>query len=89
MLCCSRVTLFVSLCAAARAFPPPHPFFIILWKIHRYQAAKVESVIAEGGSSRFRCVISVILFIFSPFINLRISSSLMDVKPCRDLFFFV
>ncbi|XP_060733730.1 eukaryotic translation initiation factor 4 gamma 2b [Tachysurus vachellii] len=34
-------------------FPPPHPFFIILWKIHRYQAAKVESVIAEGGSSRF------------------------------------
>lgn len=60
ILCCSTLTPLMLLCAAARSFPPPHPFFIILWKIHRYQAAKVESVIAEGGSSRFRCVISII-----------------------------
>lgn len=55
---CNAVSACVCVCAAARSFPPPHPFFTILWKIPRYQAAKVESVIAEGGSSRFRCVIS-------------------------------
>ncbi|KAJ8252323.1 hypothetical protein COCON_G00216350 [Conger conger] len=33
-------------------FSPPHPLKIILLKI-RCQAAKVESVIAEGGASRF------------------------------------
>uniref|UniRef100_A0A673IQM7 Eukaryotic translation initiation factor 4 gamma 2 n=1 Tax=Sinocyclocheilus rhinocerous TaxID=307959 RepID=A0A673IQM7_9TELE len=32
---------------------PPHPLIIILLKILRCQAAKVESVIAEGGASRF------------------------------------
>lgn len=35
-------------------FSPPHPLKIILLKILRCQAAKVESVIAEGGASRFR-----------------------------------
>uniref|UniRef100_A0AAY4DNV8 Eukaryotic translation initiation factor 4 gamma 2 n=1 Tax=Denticeps clupeoides TaxID=299321 RepID=A0AAY4DNV8_9TELE len=34
-------------------FSPPHPLIIILLKILRCQAAKVESVIAEGGASRF------------------------------------
>uniref|UniRef100_A0A8C9T1T8 Eukaryotic translation initiation factor 4 gamma 2 n=1 Tax=Scleropages formosus TaxID=113540 RepID=A0A8C9T1T8_SCLFO len=33
--------------------PPPHPLDIILLRILRCQAAKVESVIAEGGASRF------------------------------------
>ncbi|XP_073709757.1 eukaryotic translation initiation factor 4 gamma 2b isoform X2 [Misgurnus anguillicaudatus] len=32
---------------------PPHPLIIIFLKILRCQAAKVESVIAEGGASRF------------------------------------
>lgn len=40
-------------------FSPPHPLNIILLKILRCQAAKVESVIAEGGASRFRCVCNV------------------------------
>ncbi|KAG2462508.1 IF4G2 factor, partial [Polypterus senegalus] len=35
------------------SFPPPHPLEIILLKILHCQAAKVESVIAEGGASRF------------------------------------
>ncbi|XP_035381346.1 eukaryotic translation initiation factor 4 gamma 2b [Electrophorus electricus] len=34
-------------------FSQPHPLVIILLKILRCQAAKVESVIAEGGASRF------------------------------------
>ncbi|KAJ8002714.1 hypothetical protein DPEC_G00161810 [Dallia pectoralis] len=34
-------------------FSPPFPILIILLRIHRCQAAKVESVIAEGGASRF------------------------------------
>uniref|UniRef100_A0A674A0S2 Eukaryotic translation initiation factor 4 gamma 2 n=1 Tax=Salmo trutta TaxID=8032 RepID=A0A674A0S2_SALTR len=34
-------------------FPPPLPVIIILLKIHLCQAAKVESVIAVGGASRF------------------------------------
>ncbi|KAL7871167.1 hypothetical protein SRHO_G00086640 [Serrasalmus rhombeus] len=40
-------------CAGKARFSPPRPLILILLKILRCQAAKVESVIAEGGASRF------------------------------------
>uniref|UniRef100_W5M8G5 Eukaryotic translation initiation factor 4 gamma 2 n=2 Tax=Lepisosteus oculatus TaxID=7918 RepID=W5M8G5_LEPOC len=43
----------MSLSLPPSSFSPPHPLNIILLKILRCQAAKVESVIAEGGASRF------------------------------------
>ncbi|TFJ96118.1 uroporphyrinogen decarboxylase [Platysternon megacephalum] len=52
----SRVTLVKlppSRTAGWRVFFPPPCQFIILLKILRCQAAKVESAIAEGGASRF------------------------------------
>uniref|UniRef100_A0A8C1ZSN7 Eukaryotic translation initiation factor 4 gamma 2 n=1 Tax=Cyprinus carpio TaxID=7962 RepID=A0A8C1ZSN7_CYPCA len=52
----SHVYLTLSFCFSSSPtvrISPPRPLIIILLKILRCQAAKVESVIAEGGASRF------------------------------------
>lgn len=48
------MTCFFSSLSSSAPFSPSPPIILILLSILHCQAAKVESVIAEGGASRFR-----------------------------------
>uniref|UniRef100_A0A8C1NCJ6 Eukaryotic translation initiation factor 4 gamma 2 n=1 Tax=Cyprinus carpio TaxID=7962 RepID=A0A8C1NCJ6_CYPCA len=85
----SHVYLTLSFCfsfSPTVRISPPRLLIIILLKILRCQAAKVESVIAEGGASHLNCALETLtaLFPFSEYLGKTPGPSVQRWVPSRS-----